>query len=122
MKPGSVLHRRHQRADGGFPAIPGGESNSQSTGLATVALRVAGIGPRVATATGLSPLDYLSSLSRRDGSIPYDTGSSPTPVWSTAQALLGLTARSKLLDLGPGHAPGLNTLSGPRLRWRIRLD
>jgi hypothetical protein len=96
-----------QAADGGFPSLSGGNSNSQSTGLAAVALRVAGIGPRQTTsAAGLSPLDYLESLSRRDGSIPYDERSSPTPVWSTAQALLGLTTRAKLLGLDTGRASG----------------
>jgi hypothetical protein len=97
---GASFIRSAQSADGGFPAIPGGESNSQSTGLAMVGLRVAGVVPRRTTSvSGLSPVDYLASLSRRDGSIAYDRHSSPTPVWSTAQALLGLTARSKLLNL-----------------------
>lgn len=104
---GASFIRAAQGADGGFAAIPGGGSNSQSTGLATVALRVAGVGPRQTTsAAGLNPLDYLASLSRRDGSIPYSESSSPTPVWSTAQALLGLTTRSKLLDLDSGGASG----------------
>lgn len=104
---GASFVRGAQSADGGFPALPGGESNSQSTGLATVALRVAGVGARQSTSdAGLSPLDYLASLSRHDGSIPYNESSSPTPVWSTAQALLGLTTRSKLLDLNPSRASG----------------
>ncbi len=99
--------RSAQAADGGFPAVPGGSSNAQSTGVALVALRVTGLGPRPTTAPGgPTPLDYLASLSRRDGSIAYDSRSSPTPVWSTAQALLGLTARSKLLDWDFGRASG----------------
>lgn len=96
-----------QAADGGFPAVPGGVSNAQSTGVALVALRVTGLGPRPTTVPdGPTPLDYLASLSRPDGSIAYDKRSSPTPVWSTAQALLGLTTRSKLLDLNPARASG----------------
>jgi hypothetical protein len=99
--------RSAQAADGGFPAVPGGSSNAQSTGVALVALRVTGLGPRPTTAPGgPTPLDYLASLSRRNGSIAYDARSSPTPVWSTAQALLGLTARSKLLDWDFGRASG----------------
>jgi hypothetical protein len=91
--------RTAQAADGGFAALPGGESNAQSTGLATIALRVAGVGPRRSlTASGRGPLDYLVSLARGDGSLAYRPRSSPTPVWTTAQALLGLTARARLLD------------------------
>jgi hypothetical protein len=93
--------RSAQNTDGGFPAVPGGDSNSQSTGVALIALRVTGLGPRpTATPGGPTPIDYLASLSRRDGSIDYSRGSSPTPTWTTAQALLGLTARSRLLALG----------------------
>jgi hypothetical protein len=90
--------RASQSADGGFPAQPGGESNAQSTGLALVALRLAGGGPRALSAGGRGPLGYLASLARRGGSIAYMPGSSPTPGWTTAQALLGLTTRAKLLD------------------------
>jgi hypothetical protein len=91
--------RSAQSADGGFPALPGGASNAQSTGLATVALRVAGVGPRRSLAkSGRGPLDYLTSLARPNGSIAYQPGSAPTPAWTTAQALLGLTGRDRLLD------------------------
>ncbi len=87
-------------SDGGFAALPGGDSNAQSTGLALIALRVAGLGPCVLT-TGTTPcsLDYLAGLSRPNGSIAYQPHSTPTPIWTTAQALLGLTARARLLDL-----------------------
>lgn len=94
--------RLAQSPDGGFPTIAGGASNSQSTGLGIIALRVSGFGPRRAvTESGDGPLDYLASLSRGNGSIAYDSRrSSPTPVWTTAQSLLGLTARAKLLAVG----------------------
>lgn len=99
--------RSAQSADGGFPALPGGASNAQSTGLATIALRLARIGPRRSLAkSGRGPLDYLVSLARRDGSIDYGPGSSPTPAWTTAQALLGLTSRAKLLDWHGGRGGG----------------
>jgi hypothetical protein len=89
---------RAGNGDGGFPALPGGSSNSQSTGLATVGLRVSGIGARgAAVGDPPTPLDYLASLARDDGSIAYASASSPTPVWSTAQALLGLTRKGLLL-------------------------
>jgi hypothetical protein len=99
--------RSAQSADGGFPALPGGASNAQSTGLATVALRVAGAGSRRSLAkSGRGPLDYLVSLAHRDGSIAYRPGSSPTPAWTTAQALLGLTSRSRLLGWDAGGTAG----------------
>jgi hypothetical protein len=99
--------RSAQAADGGFPTVPGGESNAQSTGVALVALRVTGLGPRpTAVFGGPTPLDYLASLARPDGSIRYAPGSDPTPVWTTAQALLGLTGRAKLLDLPAGSRRG----------------
>lgn len=92
--------RAAQAPDGGFPAVPGGSSNAQSTGVALIALRVAGLGPRPSVEPGgPTPLDYLASLARRNGSIAYTKGSSLTPVWTTAQALLGLTSGARLLDL-----------------------
>jgi hypothetical protein len=92
--------RSAQTPDGGFPALPDGDSNAQSTGLGLIALRVSGLGPRGALGdSGRSPLDYLASLARHNGAIAYQRHSSPTPVWTTAQALLGLTTRAKLLDL-----------------------
>lgn len=99
--------RSAQSADGGFPALPGGTSNTQSTGLATIALRLAEIGPRRSLApSGRGPLDYLVSLAHHDGSIAYQPGSSPTPAWTTAQALLGLTSRARLLDWDAGRTAG----------------
>ena len=103
----AVFVRSAQAADGGFPTMPGGASNAQSTGVALVALRVTGLGPRPTPAPGgPTPLDYLASLARRTGSIAYSPGSSPTPAWTTAQALLGLTARAKLLGLAAGGQRG----------------
>lgn len=89
--------RGAQSADGGFPALPGGDSNAHSTGLALVALRAAGDGPRLRSAAGHTPLAFLASLARREGSISYSAGSAPTPTWTTAQALLGLTSARQLL-------------------------
>jgi hypothetical protein len=86
-----------QNADGGFPSLPGGSSNAQSTGLALVALRTSGTGPRIRSAAGRTPLDFLSSLARPDGAIAYAGHANQTPAWTTAQALLGLTGGGKLL-------------------------
>lgn len=72
-----------------------------------IALRVSGLGPRhLSSASGRSPLDYLASLARRNGSIAYQRHSAPTPVWTTAQALLGLTTRARLLDWDTGGPSG----------------
>jgi prenyltransferase beta subunit len=99
--------RSAHASDGGFPALPGGDSNAQSTGLALIALRVAGLGPCFTTSSTAScSLDYIGNLSRPNGSIAYRPGSSPTPVWTTAQALLGLTARARLLDLEAPEGAG----------------
>jgi Domain of unknown function (DUF4430)/Prenyltransferase and squalene oxidase repeat len=89
--------RSTQTDGGGFPSLPGGSPNSQSTGLALVALRVAGLGPRPRSSTGRTPLDFLTALSAPNGSIAYAAGTSTTPLWTTAQALLGLTGKAKLL-------------------------
>jgi len=86
-----------QASDGGFPSLPGGASNSQSSGLALVALRVTGVGPGLRSDAGKTGLDFLSSLARRNGSIAYSEGVNPTPAWTSAQALLGLTGEAKLL-------------------------
>jgi len=90
--------------DGGLPSVPGRASNAQSTGLALVGLRVSDVGPRPGPPAAPTPLGYLASLARRDGSIAYSRTAAPTPVWSTAQALLGLTTKWVLLsNTLPGH-------------------
>lgn len=96
---GAAFLRSAQADDGGFSSLPGGESNSQSTGLALVGLRAAGVGAHIRSPAGQTPLDFLVSLARRDGAIAYSPSSNPTPSWTTAQALLGLTARAKLLGV-----------------------
>lgn len=99
--------RSAQSPDGGFPASPGGASNAQSTGLGVIALRVSGLGPRQAlSASGRGPLDYLASLARPNGSIAYQPRSYPTPVWTTSQALLGLTTGRILLGWDIGGRSG----------------
>ncbi|MET0306283.1 MAG: hypothetical protein ABW196_08650, partial [Solirubrobacterales bacterium] len=99
--------RAAQAPEGGFPVVRGGSPNAQSTGVALIALRVAGLGPRPSVSPGgPTPLDYLASLARRNGSIAYARGSALTPVWTTAQALLGLTSRVRLLDLDIAAAAG----------------
>jgi hypothetical protein len=108
-----------QSADGGFPAAPGGGSNAQSTGLALLALRAARLGVERPAGSGATPLDYLGGLGRGDGSVEYSSGSAPTPVWTTAQALLGLLPRGKLLRREPAAR---HRRSGSRHRRFHRID
>jgi len=105
--------RSAQAPDGGFPTMPGGASNAQSTGVALVALRVTGLGPRPTAAPGgPTPLDYLASLARHNGSIAYMPGSNPTPVWTTAQALLGLTTKEILMQVDTLRSEDDRTTNG----------
>lgn len=84
--------RGTQNLDGGLPAVPGGKSNAQSTGLGLVALRLAGPGSlRTRTEDGITPLHFLATLQKRNGSIQYAPGLATTPSWVTAQALIGLS-------------------------------
>jgi hypothetical protein len=121
---GGAFVRAAQADDGGCPSLPGGASNSQSTGLALVALRVAGVGPRLRSAAGRTPLDFLASLAHRSGSIAYTATSSPTPVWTTAQALLGLTSKARLIgtDTLPQPVSDPRTAAKTLRRPPIRRD
>jgi hypothetical protein len=82
---------RAQNADGGFPARPGGESNTQSTAWAVQGLTVAGHDVQSVRRRGSrSPLGYIESLVAPNGSVRYSRTSAQTPVWVTAQALTAL--------------------------------
>jgi hypothetical protein len=76
----------NQNGDGGFGQMRGRSSNAQSTAYAVQGLVAADAG---AGAVGRA-LGYLRRLARPDGSVAYSSGSSQTPVWVTAQALMAL--------------------------------
>lgn len=81
-----------QNPDGGFPAMPGAASNAQSTGLALAGLRAARFRPaRMRTEDRITPFHYLALLQRPGGRLSYAPGQSISPVWVTAQALIGLS-------------------------------
>jgi hypothetical protein len=83
-----------QNYDGGFGSALGSPSNAQSTGLALAALRAAGFAPAVVrTEDGIDPVDYLTTVQRGPGAISYSRQGRQAPVWTTAQALLGLGRR-----------------------------
>ncbi len=89
--------RRQQNPDGGFPSMPGGPSNAQSTAWAVQGLIAAGAG--LGSLPHGSPLGYLRSLTAPDGHIMYSHSSDQTPVWVTSQALMAL--EQKPLPLAP---------------------
>ena len=70
---------RHQNADGGFPLVPGGESNAQSTAWAIQGLLAAGRDP-AKVRRSRDPLAYLRSLTAASGEVRYSRTSRQTPV------------------------------------------
>jgi Prenyltransferase and squalene oxidase repeat len=93
--------RREQNSDGGFPSMPGGASNAQSTAWAVQGLLAAGAG--LGSLPHGSPLGYLQSLIAPDGHVQYSRSSDQTPVWVTAEALMAL--EQKPLPLAAPAAP-----------------
>jgi prenyltransferase beta subunit len=77
---------RAQRHGGGFASAPGEGSNTQSTAWAVQGLLAARAGGRVRARA----LRYLRSMQKPDGAIRYSAGSTQTPVWVTAEALMAL--------------------------------
>ncbi len=83
-----------QNADGGMALTPGQASNAQSTAWAIQGLVAAGRSPaRLHRRGARSPLEYLRSLQDAGGAVRYSRSSGQTPVWVTAQALTGFSAR-----------------------------
>lgn len=83
-----------QNADGGMPLTPGQASNAQSTAWAIQGLKAAGRSPaRLRRDGARSPIEYLRSLQGSNGAVRYSRSNRQTPVWVTAQALTGFTAK-----------------------------
>jgi len=101
-KPAAIALRALQNEDGGFSSQPGGLANAQSTALAVIGLRSAGLRPRHLKAeSGISPVDYLRARQRSGGRVDYQLGQSQSSVWVTAQSLLALArlqARSRRIS------------------------
>ena len=83
---------RRQNADGGFPLVPGGASNAQSTAWAVQGLLAAGRDP-AKVRRSRDPLAYLRSLTSPSGEVRYSRTSRQTPVWVTAQAVMALARK-----------------------------
>jgi hypothetical protein len=104
-----------QNSDGGFPSLPGGNSNAQSTAWAIQGLLAAGANPAALHRGGApSPLAYLQSLQAADGHIRYAHGGDQTPVWVTGEALVALAGKPFPLApvlAAPSNAPRSSTPS-----------
>jgi Prenyltransferase and squalene oxidase repeat len=96
--------RAAQQQGGGFP-LSSGAVNAQSTAYATQGLVAAGVSPSSVRKGGRSPLDYLASVQARDGHYRYSAGSDQTPVWVTAQVLLGVNGAAFPLTPVPRRTP-----------------
>jgi energy-coupling factor transport system substrate-specific component len=101
VKPAVKFLRKAQRSDGGLGQYPGSDSNAQSTSWAVQGLVAVGRDPSSLSRGGHTPLGYIGSLARSDGSIRYSRSSAQTPVWVTAQALAAL--ERKPFPLRPVH-------------------
>ena len=110
-----------QNADGGYPLVPGGGSNAQSTAWAIQGLLAAGRDPaRVRRGGSRTPVDYLRTLVTGSGAVRYSRTSAQTPVWVTAQALAALAGRPFPLGAVPrarrAAAPRASAAPAPRRR------
>jgi energy-coupling factor transport system substrate-specific component len=96
--------RAAQNRDGGFPSEPGGDSDAQSTAWAVQGLIAVGTNPStVHVRGGHSPLQYLASVTTSSGAVDYARGTPQTPVWVTAEAIMGID--EKPLPLSPVPRP-----------------
>jgi Prenyltransferase and squalene oxidase repeat len=104
--------RGAQHSDGGFGQYPQSASNAQSTSWAVQGLVAVGRDPDGLRRGGHTPLSYIASLARGDGSIAYSSSSSQTPVWVTAQALVALERRPFPLRGVHARHPGTGAAGG----------
>jgi prenyltransferase beta subunit len=80
--------KRSQLPDGGFPALPNGEaeSNVASTAWAVQALWAVGQNPETWTTgpAAREPLDYMESMQQADGHIRWRASTDMNGIWMTA--------------------------------------
>jgi energy-coupling factor transport system substrate-specific component len=100
---GLAYLKRTQHSDGGWGQMPSQPSNAQSTSWAVQGVVAMRRNPARFKKRRRSPLTFLRSLQRRDGSFRYSRRSAQTPVWVTAQALVAL--RRKAFPLKPAAVP-----------------
>ena len=78
---------KNQNADGGWGAVPGKGSNTESTSLSVLALKSASRDTLEKSLQG--GIHWLATRQRADGSWPLNDRSK-VPSWSTAMAILAL--------------------------------
>jgi len=94
--------RRHQHSDGGFSTgSSNGPVNSQSTGWAVQAMIAVGADPARIVSGGNSALDYLAARQKKDGHYRYSESSDQTPVWVTAEVMVGAARKSLPIESPP---------------------
>ncbi|MDO5844096.1 MAG: helical backbone metal receptor [Methanocorpusculum sp.] len=82
-----------QESSGGYNYGYYSQSNLASTAWVIQALCAAGVDPSTVTKNGVSPVDYLLSLQREDGSFKYTEYTVDSPVGMTARAVTALTGK-----------------------------
>jgi energy-coupling factor transport system substrate-specific component len=120
--------KRTQHPDGGWGQMPSQPSNAQSTAWAVQGIVAAGRNPAALERDGRSPIAYLQSLQRSDGSFRYSRTSAQTPVWVTAQALTAIKRKAFPLAAaklparrgGGAAAPSTPAASKPKPRAASR--
>jgi hypothetical protein len=83
---GLAYLRRAQLPDGGFPAVPGreAESNVASTAWAVQGIWATGGNPESWLVGGREPLDYMESMQQPDGHIRWRASSDMNGIWMTS--------------------------------------
>lgn len=109
--------RRSVRRGGGFSINGNGPVNAQSTAWAVGGIRAAGGDPDGAAFRrgGATPLDYLRSLQRPDGSFRYSRTSDQTPIWVTSEVLIAVAGKH-LPIAAPPRAPQPRPRKAPTAR------
>jgi Prenyltransferase and squalene oxidase repeat len=113
--------RESQRPEGGWGLNESGVTNTQSTAWAVQGLVAAGVPPGSVRRGGKSPVDYLRARQAADGHYGYSSASDQTPIWVTAQALLGVKRKAFPLASvprakrggGAGSGSGANPATSP---------
>jgi Squalene-hopene cyclase C-terminal domain/Prenyltransferase and squalene oxidase repeat len=116
--------RESQRPEGGWGLNESGVTNTQSTAWAVQGLVAAGVPPGSVRRGGKSPVDYLRARQAADGHYSYSSASDQTPIWVTAQALLGVKRKAFPLASvprakrggGAGSGSGANPATSPGSR------
>ena len=100
-----------QRADGGFPATPGGRTDAEATSAGIQAILAMGEQPEDpawTTASGATPIDALSGLLQANGSYRLTSTTTRRPVPVTSWALVAQRRKSFTTypkNTGPAHWP-----------------